>query len=83
MLDVQVAALKRQGKKIDDQEIERLNIELRNRYERETDVRYAAARGWLDAIIEPCRTRDFLIEALEIVSRPADATPFPLGVFQV
>jgi acetyl-CoA carboxylase carboxyltransferase component len=83
MLDVQVAALKRQGKKIDDQEIERLNIELRDRYERETDVRYAAARGWLDAIIEPCRTRDFLIEALDIVSRPAEASPFPLGVFQV
>ena len=83
MLDVNVAALKRQGKKVDDAELEAMAEELRARYDRETDIRYAAARGWIDAIIDPAQTRDVLILALDVATRNRDAAGFPLGVFQV
>ena len=38
--------------------------ELRRRYDRETDIRYAAARLWIDAIIDPARTREVLIHGV-------------------
>jgi 3-methylcrotonyl-CoA carboxylase beta subunit len=83
MLDVQVAALKRQGKPVEPSEIDAMADELRKRYDRETDIRYAAARGWVDAIIDPSQTRDVLIQALDTVTRHRETSPFSLGVFQV
>jgi 3-methylcrotonyl-CoA carboxylase beta subunit len=83
MLDVNVAALKRQGKSIDDAELHAMAESLRRRYDRETDIRYAAARGWIDAIIDPAQTRDVLVTALDIATRRREAAGFPLGVFQV
>jgi 3-methylcrotonyl-CoA carboxylase beta subunit len=83
MLDVQVSALRRSGREIDSAELETMADELRRRYDRETEIRYAAARGWIDAIIEPPRTREVLILALDVATRQRAATPFPLGVFQV
>jgi acetyl-CoA carboxylase carboxyltransferase component len=82
MLDVQVATLKRHGKQIDSAELHGMAEELRARYDRETDIRYAAARGWIDAIIDPAHTRETLIAALDIAMRQRDASGFPLGVFQ-
>ncbi len=82
MLDIQVAALKRQGQPADDARLEELRAELHARYDRETDVRYAAARLWIDAIIDPARTREVLIEALSIACRPGVPSPQSLGVFQ-
>ena len=60
MLDVSVGALKRGKKEIDAAEQEAIAEELRARYDRETDIRYAAARLWVDAIIDPAQTRDVL-----------------------
>jgi 3-methylcrotonyl-CoA carboxylase beta subunit len=57
--------------------------DLRSKYDRETDIRYAAARGWIDAIIDPAKTREVLITAFDVATRQRSAAPFPLGVFQV
>ncbi len=83
MLNVQVEAMKRQGKRVDAAEVEAMAASLRERYDRETDIRYAGARGWVDAILDPVKTRDVLIHAFEVVSRPREAEGFPLGVYQV
>jgi acetyl-CoA carboxylase carboxyltransferase component len=83
MLDVNVTTLKRQGKAIDQAELDRLTDELRQRYDRETDIRHAAARLWIDAIIEPARTREVLIQAFDIATRCRDTQPITTGVFQV
>ena len=48
--------------------------ELRQRYDRETDIRYAAARLWVDAIIDPAQTREVLIMALDVATRNREAT---------
>jgi 3-methylcrotonyl-CoA carboxylase beta subunit len=85
MLDVNLATLKRQGKSIDQDEMRAMADELRQRYDRETDVRYAAARGWLDAIIDPLETREVLIESLKVAGRVpvAPGSRIETGVFQV
>ena len=49
--------------------------ELRDRYDRETDIRYAAARGWVDAIIDPARTREVLIAAFDVATRDGGSRP--------
>lgn len=83
MLDVQFATLKRQGKQIDDRELNTITDDLRARYDRETDIRYAAARGWVDAILDPLQTREILALALDLATRQRDTSGFPVGVFQV
>jgi len=83
MLDVNLATLKRQGKVVDQTELDRLAGELRDRYDRETDIRHAAARLWIDAIIEPAKTREVLIQALDLATRRRDLAPITTGVFQV
>jgi acetyl-CoA carboxylase carboxyltransferase component len=80
---VNVAAMKRQGRTIDDEEQARMADELRRRYDRETDVRYAAARLWVDAIIDPVRTRDVLSFALDLAVRTRSPSPITTGVYQV
>jgi acetyl-CoA carboxylase carboxyltransferase component len=83
MLDVNLATLKRKGETPDQAELDSLSEELKQRYDRETDIRYAAARLWIDAIIEPARTRDVLILAFDVATRCRDPIPIKTGVFQV
>ena len=52
-------------------------------YREQTDVRYAAARLWVDKILAPDETRDALLMALEIATRFDEGRPFKTGVLQV
>jgi 3-methylcrotonyl-CoA carboxylase beta subunit len=52
-------------------------------YEGRTDIRFGAARGWVDAIIAPHTTREVLIESLRVATRPPAAGGFRGGVMQV
>jgi acetyl-CoA carboxylase carboxyltransferase component len=83
LLDVTVKSLERQGHTVDAAELAALRDRVRSDYERQTDIRYAAARGWVDAIIAPAATRETLITALEVATRHADEEPFRVGVYQV
>ena len=83
LLDVNIAAMKRSGQVPDAEELEELRDRIVAGYEMQTDVRYAAARGWVDEIIEPVETRSALITALELATRHADDEPFRTGVLQV
>jgi 3-methylcrotonyl-CoA carboxylase beta subunit len=83
LLDVTVKSLERQGHQVDAGELAQLRDTVKAAYERATDVRHAAARGWVDAILDPAQTRDTLIFALEAATRHAENEPFRLGVFQV
>ena len=83
LLDVMIASLKKQGHEPDAAELEQLREQVAGDYERQTDVRYAAARLWVDAILDPVHTRDVLIESLAVATRHATDEPFRLGVYQV
>ncbi|KEF33675.1 methylcrotonoyl-CoA carboxylase [Deinococcus sp. RL] len=83
LLDIQLAALKRAGHQPDDEELQRLYDEVKAKYDAELDPRYAAARLWVDEIIEPNDTRDRLIRALEACAQNPVQEEFKVGVFQV
>jgi acetyl-CoA carboxylase carboxyltransferase component len=83
LLDVSVKSLERQGHTVDAAELAQLRDTVKGNYDRATDVRHAAARGWVDAILDPAQTRDTLILSLEVATRHADNEPFKVGVFQV
>ena len=76
-------ARERGDKKATHEELEELREKVKQSYEEQTDIRYGAARGWVDAIIQPHETRDVLIRLLEYVSRPTPKAPFHTGVIQV
>jgi 3-methylcrotonyl-CoA carboxylase beta subunit len=83
VLDITISAMKRAGKTPDAEELEELRTQIVNSYEEKTDIRYAAARGWVDEIIEPTETRTVFIESLKACTRVADERPFCGGVYQV
>ncbi len=83
LLDVNIAAMKRQGRAVDAAELEEIRRKVTEAYDACLDPRYSAARGWVDEIIEPAKTRDTLIEALEVATRHAEDEPFRTGVLQV
>jgi acetyl-CoA carboxylase carboxyltransferase component len=83
LLEIEIAALKRAGATPQADELEDLRKKTVATYESQTDIRHAAARGWVDEIIEPAQTRAVLIAALDVVTRHADEEPFRTGVLQV
>jgi acetyl-CoA carboxylase carboxyltransferase component len=83
LLDIQVQALKRQGKEPDAAELAELRAKVKAAYDEQTDVRYAAARLWVDAIIKPEETRQALLTALSVATRFDEGKPFKTGVLQV
>src|SRR5881396_1644935 len=76
-------ARERGDKKATHEELEELRIKVKQSYEEQTDIRYGAARGWVDAIIQPNETRDILIRLLQYVARPKPEARFHTGVIQV
>ena len=83
ILDIQAAQLKRTGKEPDDEELAALYDQIRADYDAALDIRYAAARLWVDEIILPLETRDRLIGALEACAQNPQMDEFKVGVFQV
>jgi 3-methylcrotonyl-CoA carboxylase beta subunit len=73
----------RGDKKASHEELDELRKKVKASYEEQTDIRYGAARGWVDAIIQPNETRDVLIQLLQYVSRPMPKAHFHTGVIQV
>jgi 3-methylcrotonyl-CoA carboxylase beta subunit len=76
-------ASERGDKKASPEELETLREKVKQSYQEQTDIRYGAARGWVDAIIQPHETRDVLIRLLRYVSRPTPKAHFHTGVIQV
>lgn len=82
LLSLRVRDAKRSGQELSGEEIAELRETVRGRYEQQTDIRYGAARGWVDAVIAPHETRHWLQAALSFL--PAEfSEDFRTGVFQV
>ncbi|HLN26890.1 MAG TPA: acyl-CoA carboxylase subunit beta [Gemmataceae bacterium] len=83
LLDVTITALRRTGHEPDANELSELRRKVEEGYREQTDVRYAAARLWIDKIIDLAETREALLLALEVATRYDDGRPFKTGVLQV
>src|SRR6266478_2108440 len=73
----------RGDKKASHEELDELRKKVKQNYEEQTDIRYGAARGWVDAIVQPHETREALVQLLEYASRPMPKARFHTGVIQV
>jgi acetyl-CoA carboxylase carboxyltransferase component len=82
LAEVRAKQLERNGKKLSDSEKAAIHDQIRADYDAQADPRYGAARLWIDAIIDPARTRDVLIAALETCALNPDAPRFNPGVLQ-
>ncbi|HVS96809.1 MAG TPA: acyl-CoA carboxylase subunit beta [Puia sp.] len=83
LLQIQVSAKKTKGKELDPAEEKRLLDEIRQRYDNQTSPYYAAARLWVDAIIDPAETRRVIAEGLHAASHNPYLADLKTGVFQV
>ncbi len=82
LAEIKFKQLEREGKKLDEKAKKELLTSIKSTYDHQTDPRYAAARLWLDAIIDPAQTRDALIYALQSAALNSDLPPFKTGVLQ-
>jgi len=83
LLQIQVAGMKAKGETISaEKEAELLN-EIKSRYEKQTSPYYAAARLWVDGIIDPLQTRTVISEAIGAADHQPVMKEFKTGVFQV
>jgi acetyl-CoA carboxylase carboxyltransferase component len=83
LLEITVGALRRGGHEPDADELDELRKKVEASYEEQTDIRYGAARLWLDRIVYPEETREALLVALEVATRHDDGRAFRTGVLQV
>jgi acetyl-CoA carboxylase carboxyltransferase component len=82
LLALHVLDAERAGKKLTKDEIAKVRESIRGRYEEQTDIRYGAARGWVDAVLRPHETRLWLQTAIDLLPPTADAI-FRTGTLQV
>ena len=82
LAEIKLKQLEREGKKLDEKAKKELLDSVKATYEHQTDPRYAAARLWLDAIIDPAQTRDAIIWALQAAALNTEIKEFKTGVLQ-
>jgi acetyl-CoA carboxylase carboxyltransferase component len=83
LLQIQVAGMKAKGKEVTPEEEQRLLNEIKGRYDQQTSPYYAAARLWVDGIIDPLQTRQVISEGLAAANHQPYMAPFNPGVIQV
>jgi len=81
LLQIQVAGLKAKDQKISPEEERELLQKITDRYEAQTSPYYAAARLWVDAIIDPRDTRRWISEGIAAANH-GELEPFNVGVLQ-
>lgn len=82
LLAIKLQQMEREGKHIGRDKQDQLLREIQERYDRETDVYYAAARLWVDAIIDPLETRDVISRGIAMASSNPEIPRFNPGVIQ-
>ena len=83
LLQIQVAAMKAKGGEVSAEAEQKLLQEIKQKYEIQTTPYYAAARLWVDAIIDPKETRRVISEGIAAANHQPVMEEMKLGVFQV
>jgi acetyl-CoA carboxylase carboxyltransferase component len=83
LLQIQVASLKAKGEVIDPETEKAMLKDIMDKYETQTSSYYAAARLWVDEIIDPAETRNVISEGINAANHAKEDKEFKMGVFQV
>jgi len=82
LVEVRVKQMERAGKVLSAEDKKLIYDEIKATYDAQGDPRYGAARLWIDAIIDPAKTREVLMTALEAVAMNPEVAKFNPGVLQ-
>jgi 3-methylcrotonyl-CoA carboxylase beta subunit len=82
LVEIKIRQLERGGKQLSEEEKSQVFASIKAAYDEQTDCRYAAARLWVDAIIDPAKTRDVLLTALQAAALNPEVAKFNPGVIQ-
>jgi 3-methylcrotonyl-CoA carboxylase beta subunit len=83
MLQIQVAGLKAKGAEVTPEAEQELLSQLKDQYDKQTSAYYAAARLWVDEIIDPLDTRKVISEGIAAANNQPAMAEFNLGLLQV
>lgn len=83
LLQVQTATLKAKGETITPEAEKELLNQITDRYNEELSPYYAAARLWVDGIIDPVETRRIISAGIKAADQAPIEKPFNVGVIQV
>jgi acetyl-CoA carboxylase carboxyltransferase component len=82
LLQIQTATLKSQGKEISKEEEAALLQKITDRYNEQMTPYYAASRLWVDEIIDPAKTREYISMCIEVANHAPITKPFNVGILQ-
>ncbi len=82
LLQTQIASMQSQGKEVSKEEEEQLLKEIIEKYNTQTTPYYAAARLWVDEIIDPLQTRRVISEGIAAANHAPIEKEFKVGVIQ-
>lgn len=82
LLDIKLKQVEKNGTHLSDEEKNKLLNEIISSYEEKSNPYYAAARLWIDEIIDPALTRYYISSSIEAASNNDEIPPFKLGVIQ-
>jgi 3-methylcrotonyl-CoA carboxylase beta subunit len=82
LAEVRAKQMERGGKVLSEAEKKAVYDEIKNAYDAQADPRYGAARLWIDSIIDPAKTREVLMTALEACALNPEVAKFNVGVLQ-
>jgi len=82
LMQIQVASMKAKGEEPDEEAQKELFNKIKSRYDRQTTPYYAAARLWVDAIIDPLETRKWISTGIEAANHNPVVEKFNIGVVQ-
>lgn len=82
LLQIEASRLKGSGKELSDKELKELKKNIEDRYERQMSPYYAASRLWVDAVIDPAKTREWLSYGLEMANNNPEMKRYNPGVIQ-
>jgi acetyl-CoA carboxylase carboxyltransferase component len=82
LLQIQESGLKARGEEITRQKEEELLKQITDRYNSQTTPYYAAARLWVDGIIDPLETRNVISMGIEAANHAPIEKTFNVGIIQ-
>ena len=82
LLQIQVASMKAKGQDVSAEQEKELLSQIKSKYDTQTSPYYAAARLWVDDIIDPMDTRLWVAQGIQAANQNPEINDFKLGVFQ-
>lgn len=82
LVQIEVASLKAKGEEITPEKEAELYNKIKDRYDAQTTPYYAAARIWLDAIIDPLETRKVVSMGIEMADHSPITKQYNVGTIQ-